>query len=100
MKEEMKQLDARMWTMEFFMVEQRGTMSFVSVEEKEDVNKLNLFFKQRKLQLGQKLAQKMVNRLGATCHRNFENKIIKQNNSVLLRDLKQIHSKIFKQTSF
>ena len=42
----------------------------------------------------------MVKKFGATCHKNLENKIIKQNNSVLLRDLKQIHSKIFKQTSF
>ena len=70
------------------------------VEEKEDVNKLNVVFNQSNLQLGQKLAQKMVNRLGATCHRNLENWIIKQNNIVILRDLKQIHSKIFKQTSF
>ena len=77
-----------------------GLCLSVSVEEKEDVNKLNLFFKQSNLQLGQKLARKMVKKLGATCHRNLENKIIKQNNSLLLRDLKQIHNKIFKQTSF
>ena len=78
----------------------QGVCLSVSVEEKEDVNKINLFLKQSNLLLGQKLAQKMVNRLGAACHRNLENKIIKQNNSVLLRDLKQIYSKIFKQTSF
>ena len=42
----------------------------------------------------------MVNTLGATDHRDLENSISKQNNSVLLRDLKQIYSKNFKQTSF
>ena len=79
MKEEKKLLDARTWAMEFFKVEHRGTMSFC---------------KQSNLQLVQGLALKMVKKLGATRHRNLENKIIKQNNSVLLRDLKQIYSKI------
>ena len=35
-----------------------GLCFSVSVEEKEDVNKLNLLIKQSNLQLGQRLAQK------------------------------------------
>ena len=72
------------------------------VEEKEDVNKLNLFFKLSNLELIQKknLHKKWLRKLGATCHKNSENKIIKQNKKVFPRYLKQINSKIFKQTSF
>ena len=71
------------------------------VEEKEDVSKLNLFFNLRNLQLIQNTCtQNMVKKFGATCHRNSENKIIKQNKNVLPRYMKQINSKIFKQTIF
>ena len=61
MKEARKQLDAGIWTMEFFAMEQRGTMPFCNfIEEKEDVNNLDLFFKPSTLQLIQRLTQKMV----------------------------------------
>ena len=71
------------------------------VEEKEDVNKLSLLFKLSNLQLIQKyLHRKWLRKLGATCHRNLENKIIRQNKNVLPRYLKQINYNIFKKTSF
>ena len=71
-----------------------GLCLYAIAEEKEYVNKLNLFFKPSNLQLIQRLAQKIVKKLDVACHRNSENKIIKQNKNVLLGDLKQIHNKI------
>ena len=50
-KEERKQLDVRTWAMDT-----EGLCLSVSVEEKEDVNKLNLLIKQSNLQLRQRLA--------------------------------------------
>ena len=72
------------------------------LEEKEDVSKLNLFFNLRNLQLIQNTCTKkwLKNLVVPPATETQKNKTIKQNKNVLPRYLKQINSKIFKQTSF
>ena len=82
-------------------MEQRGAMSFSSCWRAGRCKQTQPLLQSSQPATNTKyLHTKMVKKFGATCHRNSENKIIKQNKNVLPRYLKQINNKIFKQTSF
>ena len=101
MKEDMKKLDAGIWMMEFFTMEQRGTMYFWNCWREGICKETQTLLQSTQPATNTKyLHKKWLRNLVPLTTETQKNKIIEQNKNVLPRYLKQIDSKIFKQSSF